>query len=980
MHLSRLFSTFLVILLWPIAGARVLSSPHFSTRVWQVKDGLPQNQVRAIVQSRDGYIWVATNDGLARFDGTRFVIFNRDNTAALRSNIFTGFHEDRTGTLWISSDGGLIGYREGRFTSYTTANGLASDYVVSVAEGREGELYIAAANVLHVMREGKIHRVAEVALTANTSIRRIRVGRTGEIWLATSRGAVRIRGVDVRLYASADGLSSENLNAVIEDRQGNLWFGTIGRGLVQWNGQKFINYPIKPNAPENIVYTVAEDATGGIWAGTHGGLYRLTKGRWSGLGREDGLPSDFVTALAGDREGNLWVGTDGGGMARVREAGVRVYGSRDGLAGDSVRSIVEDEQNGVWIASWFSDHLTVYRDGKFSPVGRGEPLLRNGVRAMLFDRRGILWLAVAGNQLVSLRGGRFLNHSLRGEGQSPPIFALAEDHEGQLWLGRTDGLMRYQDGQMIDRTAGLGLPAPGIRVIIRRRDGGLWVGSESGLLLVRGGEIQVYTPREGLPYPFVTGLYEDREGVLWVGTRGGGLSRFKDGRFTNFTMKDGLPSDTIYQMLEDDQDNLWCGSSRGVFRVSRHDLNRCAENKGRRLDSVLYGHTEGMMTSVHFGTHPSVCKTKDGQLWFPTINGIVVIEPDKLRVNTLPPAVVIEQLSIDKQSFGMGSAIVAPPGRGEVEIQYAGLSFVTPERVAFRYQLEGFKQEWVEAGSRRTAWYTNLPPGDYTFRVIAGNNDGVWSETGAVIRFSLRPHFYQTWWFFTICVLIVGGLGWLIHRQRVRQMQLRHAMVMAERNRIAREIHDTLAQEVAGLLAQLHVIKTLLPISVVNAEKHLDRAVELARTGMADARRLVLDLRHQALEKDDLAAATGNFLAQLTTGDDLKINYHLKGVSRRLAGEQENNLLRICQESVANAVRHSGASAIDVSLIFEPRQVELRVRDNGRGFDADLASQGHGGHYGLLGIRERAAQIGGELTLSSSPGQGTEVRVRIKTS
>lgn len=980
MRIPKVGSTFLVVLFWQCAGGWVISAPHFSTRVWQVKDGLPQNQVRAILQSRDGYIWVATNDGLARFDGTRFTVFNRENTPALRSNIFTGLHEDRAGNLWISSDGGLIRYCQGQFASLTTADGLLSDYVGKVTEAQDGTLYIVAGNSLQLLRDGKIGPALDLNLPPRTTIRQVRVTRSGEVWLATGGGAVQIRGSLVRHYTGRDGLISENLNAVLEDRQGNLWFGSVGKGLIQWREGKFVTWPIKQEGPGNIVYGLAEDDAGRIWAGTHGGLYRWDGAGLTGLTRKEGLSSDFVTTLSVDREGNLWVGTDGGGLIRVRDAGVRVFSSRDGLAGDSVRSIVEDERKGIWIASWFSDHLNLYRDGMFQAVGKGEPLLKNGVRAMLVDRQGTLWLAVAANRLVSLRNGQFIDHSMSEEGLLSPIFALAEDEKGRLWLGRSDGLALYENGKTVNRTADLGLPAPGVRVIVRSRAGGLWVGTESGVLRVRDDGIQLYAQREGLPYPFVSGLYEDRDGVLWVGTRGGGLSRLRNDRFTNFTMRDGLPSDAVYQMIEDDQGDLWCGSSRGIFRVNRGELNQVAEGKGRRLNSVLYGHTEDMLTSVHFGTHPSACRTRDGMLWFPTISGIVVIEPEKLRLNTIPPAVAIELLSIDKQYFDIRSGIIAPPGRGEVEIQYTGLSFIAPERVSFRYRLEGFKQEWVEAGARRTAWYTNLPPGDYTFRVIAGNNDGVWSETDATIRFTLRHHFYETWWFYTACALLVGGLGWLVHRQRVRQMQARHAVVMAERNRIAREIHDTLAQEVAGLLAQLHVIKTLLPISAASAAKHLDRAVELARTGMADARRLVLDLRHQALENDDLAAAVGNFLDQLATGDRPRINYQVKGAPRRLAGDQENNLLRIGQESVANAVRHSGAEAIDVSLVFEPRQVELRVRDNGRGFDVEAASQGHGGHYGLLGIRERAAQIGGELTLSSSPGQGTEVKVRVRTS
>jgi ligand-binding sensor domain-containing protein/signal transduction histidine kinase len=951
---------------------------QLSVRVWQVKDGLPQNQVRAVRQTRDGYVWVATYDGLARFDGTRFVVFNRENTPALRSNIFTSLYEDRAGTLWIGSDGGLVRYSNGQFTAYTTAQGLAADTVTGIAEARDGALFVAAGNALHVMRDGNFDRFAGLSLPIGRSIRQLYATRAGDVWLTTNAGGFRIGEGGVRRYTVRDGLSTDNLNAITEDRQGGVWFGAIGEGLIRWREGKFENYPIRPGLPDNIVYALTEDASGRLWAGTHAGLYQFSDGRLSGFTQRNGLPSDFVTALCTDHEGSLWAGTDGGGLARVRDSGVRVFTRADGLAGDFVRSIAEGRDGAVWIAAWFGDGISLLRGGQFGAVGKNNPLLKNGVRAMLEDRRGVLWLATASNQLVSFQDGVFSAH-LSPAATLPPIFSLAEDKQGRLWLGRSDGLWLFEDGRLTSVAAEAGTVTAPVRVIIESGAGGLWAGTDSGLLRYLNGTLRVFTERDGLPYPFVSGLYEDADGTLWVGTRGGGLSRFKNGVITTITMKHGLPSDAVYQMLEDDQQNLWCGGSRGVFRVSRAELNQLAERRINRLTSVTYGQTEGMQRSVHFGTHPSACRTRDGKLWFPTLNGLMMIEPGKLRLNVVPPSVVIEQAMVDKRAFAAAAEVVAPPGGGEVEIQYAGLSFVAPERVSFRYRLEGLQPEWVDAGTRRTAYFTNVPPGNYTFRVLAGNNDGVWNEAGATIRLRLRPHFYQTWWFFAGCLIAVTTLGWLVHRQRLRQMQARHAAVMGERNRIARDIHDTLAQEVAGLLAQLHVIKTLLPGSPQNAGRHLERAVELARTGLADARRLVLDLRHQALEHDDLATALENFIAQVSDEDAPTVSYQIKGAPRRLAQEQENNLLRIGQESVNNALRHARARTIEVNLSFESKMVELIVRDDGCGFDPALHAQGFGGHYGLLGIRERAAQIGGELSLSSAPGAGAEIKVRVKT-
>ena len=971
----------------PAVGAPPPLSPlanfsRLSIRAWQVRDGLPQNQIRAITQTRDGYLWLATFDGLARFEGIRFVVFNRVNTPALRSNIFTALFEDRIGNLWIGSDGGLVRYQNGQFTAFTTAEGLAMDMVTSIAEAPDGTLLVATRNHVQALRAGALEREPLKVLPARRNVRQLFVNSAGDVFALTNDGLLQWRaGTDWQEH-----LRGQNLVSVTEDRTGHLWLGTVGQGVLRWRSGLAESFQIKPGALDNIVYAVTSDATGQLWAGTHGGLYQFSAGRF--VRHEDaGLPNNFVITLHPDREGNLWIGTDGGGLACAREAGVQTLTARDGLAGNLVYSIGEDAQ-GVWLGSWFSDGLTRWQNGKLQIVDTDEPLLKGGVRSLLVDRRGTLWLAVASNRLVSWREGRYTDHT-NNETTLAPIFALAEDTRGQLWVGRQDGLFRLESGKLVSFAGELKTSIAPVRTLLESRAGGLWVGTDYGLLHYHEGVLRRFTEREGLPYPFISGLYEDADNALWIGTRGGGLCRIKDGVLKTVTMKEGLPTDTIYQMLEDAQGNLWCGSSRDIFRVSRQELNALVEGQVKTLSTVSYGHTQDMQSSVHFGTHPSAYRTRDGNLWFPTLNGVVRIEPEKFSFNTYLPPVKVEQVLIDKQPFDANAEISAPPGRGELEVQYTGLSFIAPERLKFRYQLSRDQRGWidwspqtgwVDADTRRTAYFTNLPPGSYTFRVLASNSDGMWNETGATIRLRLQPHFYQTWWFYLSCAALITGLVWLAHRQRLRQMQVRHAVVMGERNRIARDIHDTLAQEVAGLLAQLHVVKTLLPISTETAGRHLDRAVELARTGLADARRLVLDLRHQALEHDDLATALENFIAQVTTENTPQITYQVKGTPRRLAEEQENNLLRIGQESVTNALRHAQASLIEVQLSFDSRLIELRVRDNGCGFDTTTKAQGFGGHYGLLGIRERAAQIGGELALLSTPGVGTEIKIRLNTS
>ena len=528
-----------------------------------------------------------------------------------------------------------------------------------------------------------------------------------------------------------------------------------------------------------------------------------------------------------------------------------------------------------------------------------------------------------------------------------------------------DGLNSFRNNEFTIYTTQDGLANNFIGTIYEDSKGNLWVGTLGGLSKIKDGKFQTFTTKDGLSSNTVISLYEDAAGDLWIGTNGGGLNRLRGDKFVSFT---ALSADVIYRILEDKQQNLWCSSNKGIFRVNKNELDKGAS-------PVFYGPADGTLSECSGGGHPAGWKTGDGRMWFATIKGLAVIDPENIPLNTSPPPIAIEQLFIDNQSVPLTQKLTLSPSTSRAGFLLHRLDFIAPENVRFKYKLEGFDDNWIDGGARRVASYTNLRPGNYKFRVIAANNDGVWNESGAAIDFYLQPRFYQTYWFYLVCILLLALTAWQLYRLRVRRMATQFRAVLDERNRIAREIHDNLAQDILGISVQLELVARLMPAAAEAAKGHLDRARILVRNSMTEARRYVWDLRSQELQKKDLPAAFRDMTRRLTAESNVEAVVEVAGPLRPLPLEVETNLLRIGQEAINNAVKHAGANRIDVALNFDTRNVRLSVSDDGRGFDADR--QVADGHFGLIGMRERAEQIGGVLTIRSANERGTQISVDV---
>ncbi len=972
-QILSLIRALFLLLLWvgpavALDPARPLS--QFTHEMWSTENGLPQNTVHAITQTSDGFIWIATEEGLARFDGFSFTVFDKQNTPQFKSNDVRAFAEDRHGVLWIGTVDGLVQVHNGRFKAFEIPGGSAGNRIASIYEDRAGSLWVATSAGLSRIKEGSLTTFAsQDGLPVNSVFE----DQQGLLWAGTSAGVSQFKeGRFINFSLPAD-VANRGVTSIIQDKDGRLWFGTP-TGLASFDNGRFQTYTIRDGLPNDRIVSLRLDAEGTLWCGTAGGLTRYKNGRFLGFDSADGLASSTILSVFEDREGSVWIGTESGGLHLLKDKKFTTYTRKDGLAGDLVKAIYEDRKGNIWIGTNGAG-LNLFKDGRFRTFTTRDGLSSDVVLALYGEDDGSLWVGTP-DGLNRLKDGKFTTFTTAEGLSNDFVRSIYADHQGNLWVGTRGGLNRFRDGYFKIYTTTDGLPNDFVGTVYEDSAGSLWIGTLGGLSKFKDETFTTYTTKDGLGSDVVLSLYEGRDGILWIGTNGGGLNRLKDGKFSVYTTKEGLVDDVVYRVLEDGQANLWLSSNKGIFRVNKKELDDFANGKVRSLTPVVYGTADGMMTrECSGGGHPSGWKSSDGKLWFSTIKGVAMIDPEKIKINLQPPPVALEQVRIDDQVVDMAQKIELSPGKTRFEFSYAGLSFIAPEKVNFRYKLEGFDKDWVEGGTRRIAYYTNLPAGDYKFRVMASNNDGIWNQTGASFELYLKPHFYQTYWFYAACVLVMALLVWQFYRLRVQQVESRFAAVLAERNRIAREIHDNLAQEMLGISVQLELVTRLMSVSTEKAKTHLDRARILVRNSVAEARRYVWDLRSQALEKNDLPTALNETARRLTAESAVQAQVQVSGTFRPLSPAIEDNLLRIGQEAINNSIKHAQAERILINLSFDAKNVRLSVRDDGHGFDA--RTQNTEGRFGLVGMRERAEQIGGRLSVRSENGSGTEVIVDV---
>ncbi len=766
--------------------------------VWQVKDGLPQHTITAIAQTPDGYLWLGTREGLVRFDGVRFTVFDTQTTPALGHNFVLCLLPDRQGRLWIgTAGGGLARMERGQFTRFTTSDGLPHDVISSLFEDRGGLLWIGTDGGGLAKYDGQ-RFVPEPSRAALGSHVRAIVEDGGGLWVGTNAGLARLRQDGTLVsFDQEQGLSRNSVRTLVRDREGVLWIGT-DLGLNRYQDDRLTSFTTRDGLSNDVIVSLAEDRDGNLWVGTDGGgLNRYRDGVFSEFTTRDGLSNNSVLALHEDREGSVWIGTNLGGLNRLKDGRFWPFTTREGLASDYVRAIYEDSQGALWFGTE-GGGVTRVHDGRTESFTTRTGLSNDTVFAILGDRAGSLWFGTDSG-LTRLKDGRFEIFTATMGMSNDSVLALHEDREGSLWIGTyAGGLNRYKDGRFTAFTTKHGLSNDTVNVIHEDREGVLWIGTRGGgLNRFQDGRFTVYTTKDGLSDNLVFALHEDRAGSLWIGTYGGGLTRLKNGRFASVTRKHGLFDDVIHRIIDDGSGQFWMTSNKGVFRVSKKELDEVADGVRPHLVPTVYGTVDGMRSAECNGGASAGTMTRGGRIWFPTVEGAIAIDPVRLRTNRLPPPVVIEDVLVDGTPLPGLDAFRLPSGAQTLEVHFTALSLMAPEAMRFRYRLEGLEDDWVRAETRRTAYYSKLPPGNYRFHVVASNNDGVWNEQGATLSFSVAPQLYETVWFRGIVALSLLLLGPVFYRVRIGRLTRQKdelALAVAERTSELNAANARLAQ------------------------------------------------------------------------------------------------------------------------------------------------------------------------------------------
>jgi signal transduction histidine kinase/ligand-binding sensor domain-containing protein/CheY-like chemotaxis protein len=763
------------------AHEQAIESSWHTVEVWRQPQGLPQNSVLSLLQTRDGYLWIGTMGGLSRFDGVHFTTFDDHDKRQLRETEIWALVEGDDASLWIGVfGGGLSRFKDGRFTVYTTREGLINDFVTSLCRDRDGGIWIGTDGGLSRFKDGRFTNYTVKDGLEHDAIRGLYTDSDGSVWVGTKLGGLdRITGGTIQAPRAEGELPTTEVSAFYRDRDQALWIASSD-GLFRLKDGRVARYTTRDGLSSNKIHFIDRDQKGHLWIGTANGLDRYGSGTFASYDSGEQSASADVLALCRDREGNVWLGYRNLGLARVREGQFASYTKKDGLADDYVAAVLQDATGTLWIGT--GKGLTAFRDGQLIrslDVGLPNQL----ISALGEDREGHLWV---GAEAGLFRSTEPVHCSARAcEPQfiqvRPETFAreyirvIYEDRHGAIWLGTNlNGVFKYDDEQLTSYTEKNGLSNNAVRDLVEDRNGNLWIGTRGGgLNRLKDGRVTVYTERDGLASNGIQALYLDGDNTLWIATRQG-LDRLKGGRFATYTTKDGLYSSFVYNIVEDDHGYLWMNCSKGVFRVPKQQLNDFAEGKVASVTSVVYGLEHGLSSTVGtVGNHPGGYKTSDGNIWFCMARGLCVVDPKNLATNTQPPPVHIEDVSIDHHVFDVKQIADAPPGRGDLAFRYTGLSFVAPEKVRFRYKLEGYDLDWVDAGDRRAAYYNRIPPGRYVFRVTAANDNGVWNQTGDLYRVNLAAHFYQMGWFYVLSICaaafaVTGG-----HRLRVKSLKAR---------------------------------------------------------------------------------------------------------------------------------------------------------------------------------------------------------------
>ena len=986
-----------------------LDITQYAHNAWSTRDGFLKGAVRAIVQTSDGYLWLGTEFGLVRFDGVRFVAWAPPLGQHLPSTNIRSLLAARDGTLWIGTLEGLASWKDGNLKTYSE---LAQQNVLALLEDREGRVWagsfgVPKAKLCAIQRENTECHGGDGSF--GQWVWSLYEDSEGSLWAGAETGLWRWKPGPPKRYPLPYPIDTAQAIAQGDHRALLL---ALGEGIWQFTHDNIKQYQVATPSGRITLVDMFRDHDGGMWVGTlNRGLLHVYQGRTSVFAQSDGLSGNHIQCLFEDREGNVWVGTTDG-LDRFRETAAYSISVKQGLSSPSVESVLVARDNTVWLGTldglnhWNAGYDTIYWHGGkaaqpsetteqpasvFYPAGM-KPAVTE-LAGLPDNRPGSLYEDDGGRIWVSTPKGiaRFENGRFSIVKEVPPgwVNAIVGDNKGGIWISYQDlGLVHWTEGKVVERVPWSRLGGNVIASSLAPDPvrGGLWLGFfEGGLVHFKDGQVRAsFGRKEGLGRGRVMGLQVDGDGTLWAATEGG-LSHWKDGQIVTLTSRNGLPCDAVHWSVEVDS-FFWLYTPCGLLRIARSEFERWMTASTQTVQFTVFDRSDGVRSrALLAGYTPRVSRSADGRIWFSDLESVSVIDPRHLVFNKVGPPVHIEQIIADGTTYNAGGGLRLPARVRDLTIGYTALSFAAPEKVRFRYKLEGQDPDWREVINDRKVQYSNLAPRSYRFRVTACNESGVWNEEGATLDFVVPPAWYQTNWFAAACVAIIVAMLWMLYQLRLRQVARQFNRTLdarvSERTRIARDLHDTLLQSFHGLLLRFHTVSRLLPGRPAEAKEKLDSAIEQAEEAILEGRDAVQGLRISTVQNNDLALAIstmGEELAVHSTHPRVpKFRVEVQGETQELHPILRDEIYRIAVEALRNAFRHSQAQQIEVEIHYGDQQFRLRVRDDGRGFDPKVPASQPEGHYGLRGMRERAKIAGGKLKVWSEVGAGTEVELEI---
>jgi ligand-binding sensor domain-containing protein/signal transduction histidine kinase len=953
----------------------VISLSEYQKQEWHVEDGLPQSNVRTIIQGKNRFLLIGTSEGIASFDGLHFISLRVGSSGDTSHEPVNALLISKAGDLWIGTDDrGVIRQRGDQTVALSEEAGLRQERIRALFEDRSGIIWAATQNGIERIVGERIESLDSLGLVSGDITEPFAEDATGRIFIVSSNGLFLRDRAAVKRYA----LVHQELGSAtaVFGRGSSVWVG-LSHGLVKLTALPGGRYGEElVRGVHGPVTSLLGEKDGSIWVGTqgHGICHVSSAGNVSHWTTAQGLSDDIIHTMFQDDENNLWIGTLSGGLNRWRKSTLIPFGQPEGLPNSFAANVLADQRGDIWLGTWGSGLLRLSK-GKLHRERLPGAVLRDPIRALAEDGKGQIWVGTWFDGLFRYDGTSFKHFLTGGESLVNAVSALHSDRAGNLWVGTYKGLIRFPTG-IPDKSKGEPfLTGKLITAIKEDRDGSILIGTFEGLYRIRDSVVESITQRTGLSNPFILSVSVDRAGGVWVGTKEGGVDFIQGLNAIHIAPESGIPAYPVFSVTDDGRGMLWMGTTRGLLRVPAQQMHDLVDGRRKTVDALLLGKNEGMRSSECGGmSQPPATLTKDGVLWVATAKGFVHTNTSRASFSEPAAHALVSGFAIENNPLAASNQVVLAAGSGQFQVRFDAIRLSNPAQLQFRYKLDGYDHDWTTTWGHH-ALYQHLPPGRYQFLVSAHDAGQAWSDQSAEVTVVQRPFFYQAAWFYVLLLITLSLLVVAVFRWRVARVRGRLKLVMEERNRIAREWHDTLMAGFAAISWQLEATGEGINGDSSKTKASLDLARNMVRHCQTEARRIIWDMHDGPEPVGPLSETLSKALDGMSARLGVKTQLQVTGAEKPLSPLAVHHLTCICQEAVTNAIRHGSPTTIHIILEYEPTAMTLSVKDDGRGFRlADAASPGH---FGLSVMEERAKKVGGSFEIRSSPESGTEVLVQV---